>query len=352
MLRLLTAVVVIVGVGVVGSYIMATSLVQSSQAERLQEVPERTLLRPTSLGTAPYQYVAYSGSLSQTQESTGINQYFAAFMISGKGCTPAWGGSGAAGLTSQRSAEIASDITKLRQRGGEVAISFGGAGGVDLASACPTATALTAAYQDVINTYGLRRIDFDIEGLTLEDTVGNARRAEAIASLQQANPYLRIWVTLPVHTKGLTDPGVAVIRELRDQGVVISGVNIMAMNYNIRSKDMGRQAIDASRATFGQMRQLFPRSAEADIWKSIGITVMIGRNNTAPETFTLADAPKVRDFALQKGVGMLSMWSTGRDADCSDTSVNGVATEPSISCSGVAQKPYQFLQALTIPALK
>lgn len=350
--KLLVAAIVIVGTGTVGSYILATSHAQSPGSGTLKETAPRSLLRPYSLGIAPYQYIAYSGSLSQTQEATSIKQYFAAFMISSGSCTPAWGGSAAMGLTSQRSASIAADITKLRYEGGDVAVSFGGSNGTDLATSCLTTAALTAAYRDVINTYGLKRIDFDIEGQTLADTAGNARRAEAIASLQESNPDLRVWVTLPVRVKGLTDQGVAVVRQLRDSGVIVSGVNIMAMNYNIRSKAMGQQAIDSSRATFAQLHELFPGSPESDIWKALGITVMVGRNNTSTETFSLADAPKVRDFALQQGVGMLSMWSVSRDIACQDASTGGTSAEPSVSCSGVAQQHYQFLRALTIPARK
>jgi len=62
---------------------------------------------------------------------------------------------------------------------------------------------------------------------------------------------------------------------------------------------MGQQAISSAQSTFAQMQRLYPNSSATDVWKGMGITVMIGHNDTVPETFTLADARKVRDYAIK-----------------------------------------------------
>ena len=53
--------------------------------------------------------------------------------------------------------------------GGDVIVSFGGAANHELAEVITSATALQAAYQSMIDAYGLTHIDFDIEGAAVAD---------------------------------------------------------------------------------------------------------------------------------------------------------------------------------------
>jgi hypothetical protein len=304
-----------------------------------------SLLRPYGLGIAPYHYIPWGGSLDAARTASGINTYVAAFMLGGGSCTPAWDGDSSLGLSSTRANQIATDMAKLRSNGGDALISFGGASGSELALNCSTASALKTAYRSVIDKYGVNKIDFDIEGATASNTTANSRRADALLALQQELPGVRIWVTLAVSPSGLDGAGKAIIQQLRDRGVAISGVNIMTMDYGIGSTQMGQVAIQAAQATFNQLKALFPGNSDASIWKSIGLTPMIGKNDTLPETFTLANATELHDFALQKGIGMTSFWNVDRDKSCPYN-----AGTLSDVCSGVVQSPYQFGQLLTIPA--
>jgi hypothetical protein len=340
---ILTAVIVTILVGAAGTYFLARSNAQSLKPA--VQAPAG-LLHPVSLRIAPYQYVAYSGSLAQAQKDTGIKQFFAAFVISDGTCKPAWGGATTGGLGSPRALDIMNDITALRSQGGDVGISFGGANGTELATVCPTEPELTAAYQQVIDAYQLKRIDFDVEGATLRNQASNQRRAAAIANIQKSNPNIQVWLTLPVHVKGLTPDGQTVLQQLINHKVKLSGINIMAMNYNIGSKDMGAQAVDSTKKTVGQLSRLFPDDSAQAIWKALTITVMAGHNTTPGEVFTLHDAKVVHDFAEDNGVGTLSLWNLSRDVQCPDPNT----PQPSVSCSGVQQKPYDFTKALTIQA--
>lgn len=336
---LATACIILVFAGI-GIYVLA----RLNAAPPSPPLPPAGLLKPVSLGIAPYQYVAYSGSLEQSRQTVGVNNFIASFVIAGDGCVPTWGGTMTNGLASPRSAALQADFAALRAAGGDFTISFGGADGTELAVACPTAAALTAAYKQVIDTYGAKRVDFDIEGPALADAAAGVRRAEAIASLQRLYPDLQVWVTLPVHTKGLTADGRQTISRLIDKKVVLSGINIMAMNYNVNVKDMGKQAISSAQITASQLHGLYPNDPQATLWKSMMITVMVGHNNTPSEIFTLGDATELQKFARQKGVGTLSLWSVSRDMVCPDPST----PQPSISCSGVQQQPYDFTKTLTI----
>ncbi len=52
----------------------------------------------------------------------------------------------------------------MRALGGDVIVSFGGAANQEMAEVITDPVALQAAYQSIIDAYGLTHIDFDIEG--------------------------------------------------------------------------------------------------------------------------------------------------------------------------------------------
>jgi chitinase len=150
---------------------------------------------------------------------------------SSSACTPSWGGAytlAAAGQTLAMSARIA----QLQQEGAQAIVSFGGQANTSLDVACPTSAALAAAYQSVISAYSLTTIDLDIEGAALNNFAAEDRRAEAIASLEKANPKLEVWLTLPVETNGLQDNALSVIESMLRNHVTLAGVNVMTMDFS------------------------------------------------------------------------------------------------------------------------
>jgi hypothetical protein len=76
----------------------------------------------------------------------------------------------------------------------------------------------------------------------------------------------------------------------------------------------------------------------------MALTSMIGVNDVDNETFTLADAAQVREFAEEKGIAWVSMWSTFRDQQCAD----GTDTDDALTnCSGVRQSSGAFAEAFS-----
>ena len=68
----------------------------------------------------------------------------------------------------------------------------------------------------------------------------------------------------------------------------------------------------------------------------IGITPMIGTNDTVTETFTLRDAQDVVTYAKANNiVALISFWSIGRDNGTCQATVSPF-------CSGITQGPYDF----------
>ncbi|MEU8840494.1 cellulose binding domain-containing protein [Streptomyces roseus] len=293
---------------------------------------------PAPAGFAPYVdtslYPAFD--LLDTAAKTGVKEFNLAFVTSGGGCSPLWGG-----VTSLADDRVASQISALRGKGGDVRVSFGGAAGSELGLVCGSAADLAAAYGKVVDTYRLTKVDFDIEGAALPDTAANTRRAQAIAQLQKSHPGLDVSFTLPVMPEGLTQPGVDLIANAKRNGVAVSAVNIMAMDYGpAYSGDMGGYAIQAATATQAQIKGVLGLS-EAAAWKTVAVTPMIGVNDVATEVFTPDDAKQLVDFARAKGLGWLAMWSGARDKQCPGGAKN--SADP--TCSSILQEPLAFTKA-------
>jgi Cellulose binding domain/Glycosyl hydrolases family 18 len=280
-------------------------------------------------------------SLTSVAASTGVKQFNLAFVVSGGGCTPEWGGTTAIGDN-----PVAAEISALRAMGGDVRVSFGGEDGSELAQTCTSVPQLAAAYQQVISAYGLNKIDFDIEGAAIDDTAANAVRDQALIQLEAQDPGLQVSFTLPAEPSGLTQDGINLLTGAVSAGVKIAAVNVMAMDFgDANAPDpatmMGTYAIDAATATDAQLAGVLGVS-DAAAWAKVAVTPMIGQNDQTDEVFTIADAQQLEAFAAAKHIAWLSMWSAGRDEECS----GGVDTTAQPTCSGIVQTPQQFTETL------
>jgi hypothetical protein len=284
-------------------------------------------------------------TLSDFRDEAGVESVSLGFVTAERGsrCRPTWGGYAdypAFGKGAYQRRQI-----KAFRRHGDVVISFGGAAGTELASACGSARALAAAYAKAIDAYGADHVDFDVEGATIDDGAANTRRAKAIAKLQHRRPGLRVAYTLPVLPSGLDGPAKAVARNAVAHRVRISLVNGMAMDYGEEAAPdpqgrMGDLAIEVANGMAGQLAGLLDLS-RAKAMRRVGITPMIGINDVPAEVFTLDDAHKLADFASEANLGMLGMWQLARDRECDEPT-----TETQLDCSGVAQQPWDFSRAL------
>lgn len=272
-------------------------------------------------------------SIENMYLTTGQKYYTLAFILSDVNGKPSWGG-----VIPLNDGFYKDEIEYIRSMGGDVIISCGGANGTELAMAHKDVTALQAAYQSVIDMYKITWMDFDIEGGALADGPSIDRRNKAIRRLQIANPGLKVAFCLPVLPQGLTQDGLNVIRNARDNEVRIDAVNVMAMDYGDWAApnpegNMGQYAIDAAVNTHDQILGL-------NVNTKIGITPMIGQNDVPSERFYVSCADKLYQWAIDKDwVCLLSMWSCNRD---NGTCPGGSAQS---SCSGIAQNNFDFTKA-------
>jgi len=283
----------------------------------------------TALPVAPYVDMgAWPTPVLTDMATAGNLQSFTLAFVNSAGCKASW-----FNAYDPRAAWAKDQIDAVRARGGDVKISFGGASGIELAQACSTAAAVATEYQAVVDAYALQYIDLDIEGAAVAEPASIARRSQALALLQAARPGVKISLTLPVLPEGLTSDGLNVVRAARDAGVNLDLVNVMAMDYQRSSGDYGNFAVQAAQSTFTQLKGLYPAKTDAQVWRMLGVTPMLGKNDDGG-TYDQADARQLVAFAQANHLGMLAFWETTRDRNA----CNGAL----YMCTNVPQQPYEF----------
>jgi chitinase len=272
-------------------------------------------------------------------------------------CEPSWGGQYS---LDKAATELDLDhrVAQLRAKGHGVALSFGGAAGDELARKCPDAQVLAQAYKKVIDRYTPDVIDFDIEAKNLSDAGATERRVQALHQVLgdlDAARRPQVWLTLPVTAHGLSAEASAVVLQTVRGGIDLAGVNIMTMDYEgpASGQKMLQTSIEAATSTHGQLAQIFGlgQGQEAQAWRKLGLTPMIGANDVVGETFDFQAARGLNQFVRDRGIGRLSMWSLNRDRACSpgESPRQNDTGEPAAAdtCSGVGQNRGAFAAALS-----
>src|SRR3990167_7250645 len=260
-----------------------------------------------------YQDMEPMDLLKISQES-GIKSYHLAFITDAGNCQPAWGAESSYGVHQLWGKHLAD---KLQAAHISTIVSFGGANGNDVSMAC-SEDQLIALFDKVMTAYQPIGLDFDIENGTAQVE----KLVNALIKTQTKYPLKKLSFTLPVMPEGLTYQGESIIKEaMRKRGdqTLIFTVNIMAMDYgSAYNGDMGQYAISAANNVFNFIKRIATEKSDKDIWQMIEVTPMIGVNDVNILQFTLTNVDTLRDFAQQKALGGLSMWSVARDRPCSD----------------------------------
>lgn len=299
---------------------------------------------------SPYFETWTSDSLTTTAALSGARYFTLAFLetLGKQSCTLAWNGESSRTLGSRA---YISDINSLRALGGDVVPSFGGfsadEGGTEIGDSCKDVNKIAAAYEKVIKTYNVSRLDMDVEGQSLGRSAGIDRRNKAIALVQHwaeaHNRPLKISYTLPTSRDGLESDALAVLQNAISNGVRIDIVQPMVFDYyDGQDVDMGHSAITALKGLHGQLASLMPLRTSTNLWALEGATIMNGRDDypTTIETTLVSDAKQLKAFATSKGMAVLAMWAIQRDN-------GGCPGNPgSDNCSGIAQHIWAFTKVL------
>jgi hypothetical protein len=299
---------------------------------------------------APYFETWTSDAITTIAQQSGARYFTLAFLetLGKTSCTLAWNGSSSQTVAAGR---YLTDIRSLRGLGGDVIPSFGGwsadQGGTEIGDSCKDPAAIASAYEQVVTSYDVTRLDMDIEGRSLTRSAGIDRRNRAIKLLQDwaaaHGRTVQIQYTLPTSADGLEPSGVAVLQNAVTNGVRIDVVNPMVFDYYDRvTTDMGGAAVNASNGLHEQLHTLLPAKTDAQLWAMQGATIMNGLDDypRRTEVTDLADAQQLLGFARTAGMSTLSMWAIQRD--------NGgcPGSTGSNDCSGIVQGTWDFSHTL------
>ncbi len=280
---------------------------------------------------APYLYLGWGNPPDPrtVMSATGIRWFTMAFMLSNGYCNPQWDGWRAlTGGVDQ------STITNIRGAGGDVVVSSGGATGNWLEQSCGSAGELAGAYQRVINAYGLRALDIDIEGSVYASATLQQRTIDALKTVRANNPGITLYVTFP---SGQWGPDSSMINRAAQSGLTVDGWTIMPFDFGAAGQNMGNLTIQATDGLKNTVRNAYGYTDD-QAYRHSGISSMNGITDQG-ETVTVNDFRTILGYAQQHHLARLTFWSTNRDRPCT----GGSSAD---SCSGVGQNDWDYTRII------
>ena len=197
---------------------------------------------------------------------TGLKHVVLSFVLAkGGACEPAWGGT-------EPMDSLKGSIESFRAAGGSVTAATGGAEGAYLENVCANPTDLAAAYTKILDATGTNLLDVDIEqDVQIDKVIG------ALGQLQR-DRGTDITLTLPVDLEGLGPGQLNLVKKAAATKLDVT-VNIMDMNLDAGG-DFGKAMVRAAQTVLTQLRKVYPNDTKAEQYRRLGITMMIGRNDT------------------------------------------------------------------------
>jgi hypothetical protein len=305
---------------------------------------------------APYFEAYLSGSLATASQQSGARFATLAFVqAAGKkgsaACTLTWNGDKNQPVSK---GAYRSGIRHLRSVGGDAIVSFGGFsaddGGTEIADSCHSVPAIAAAYEQLVRTYNLRRLDMDIEAKSVTNTAGIDRRNRAIAMLETwaKKRGIPLWIqfTLGVEPSGFDQPTLNILRNAVKNHTKVDSINLMVFDYYLGKEkkplNMSALAVKAANTVHRQLAKVYPTRRGSQIWRQLGFTILPGIDDYPGKTevTSTADASAIMKFARSKGMDFLSIWALQRDNGGCPGSID------SNTCSGIKQSKWAFSHLL------
>src|SRR5438046_1974641 len=206
------------------------------------------------MAVAPYEYFGWGSPQNPTtvMSQTGITWFTLAFMLSDGTCNPMWDGDRPLTGGSDQS-----QINSIHSAGGDVVVSFGGWSGTKLGERCTSASALAGAYQRVINAYGLKAIDIDIENTEMASGTVRQRVVDALKIVKANNPGVKTIITLGTTPTGPDSTGRDLINKGAASGLANDVWTVMPFDFGGHSGTMGQASVSAAEGLKGALKTAY-----------------------------------------------------------------------------------------------
>jgi Ricin-type beta-trefoil lectin domain/Glycosyl hydrolases family 18 len=278
------------------------------------------------MAVAPYLYNGWGSppNPATITQATGVKWFTLAFVLSNGYCNPQWDGSRplTGGVDQQT-------INTVRAGGGDVIPSLGGYSGNKLESSCSSASELAAAYQKVINAYGLKAIDIDIEADAYSNGTVQQRTVDALKTVKANNPGLKVYIT---QGTGQSGPDTSLIDRAASSGLTVDAWAIMPFDFGGAGQNMGNLTTQAAEGLKNALKNAYHYSDD-QAYRDMGISSMNGVTDNN-ETVTVNDFRTILAYAQAHHLARLTFWSANRDRPCTGG--------PADSCSGVSQSDWDY----------
>jgi hypothetical protein len=283
-----------------------------------------------SAKVAPYIFEGWGNppNPQTVQSATGVKWFTMAFILASGGCNPAWDGNRplTGGVDQQA-------INAIRAGGGDIIPSVSGYQGNKLGPNCSTPDALASAYQKVIDAYGLKAIDLDIENSDeFESEAVQDRIMNAVKILKGRKPGLQVIVTFGTLTSGPNYWGTRLIQRSKDLGAGVDVFTIMPFDFG-GGANMYQSTVNAAEGLKNTLKTTFGWSDDT-AYRHLGISGMNGLSDQQ-ELTSEAIWTQVRDWAAARHLARFTFWAVNRDRGCAGGGVQS-------SCSGIAQNDWAF----------
>jgi len=279
-----------------------------------------------AMAVAPYYYNGWGDPPSPTtvMSATGVKWFTMAFILSNGTCNPQWDGARAlTGGVDQGT------VNAVRGAGGDIVVSFGGFSGNKLESSCTSASALAGAYQQVINAYGLKAIDIDIEADAYASATVQQRTIDALKTIKANNPGIVVYVTFGTNQGG---PDSSMVNRGAASGLTVDGWTIMPFDFGGSGQNMGTLSTQAAEGLKNVVKSAYGYTDDV-AYRHSGISSMNGITDQN-ENVSVANFQTILSYAQQHHLARLTFWSVNRDRPCTGGSAD--------SCSGVSQSNWDF----------
>ncbi|RLL68967.1 chitinase [Streptomyces sp. Z26] len=321
--------------GIATAVAAASAFAVNAQAAPGDAPAKKTEAAAPSGMNGPYLYLGWGNppDAAQFLQETGNKQLTMAFILAQGGCTPAWDG--------QRPLKGGQDeqtINAVKEAGGDITPSFGGWSGNKLEEACGSAEELAAAYQEVIDAYGLKSIDIDIESTAVESEEVRQRTVDALKIVQGENADVKIYLTFGTTPAGPNANGEDLIKKGAEAGLDAAWA-VMPFDYSDGTTDM----VGATKSSVDGLKDMVKGAygiSDEEAYQKVGFSSMNGVTDVEGESIAAADFQQMVDYAKEHKLARVSFWAVNRDRPCEG------GGEASASCSGIDQGTWEFSKIL------
>jgi chitinase len=282
----------------------------------------------------PYLYLGWGNppKAADLLKETGLTQLTMAFVLSDGGCSPAWDGS-----RPLEGGQDAETIKAVQDAGGDVTPSIGGWSGSKLGEVCSSAEELAGAYQKVIDAYGLKSIDVDIESTEFENAESRQRVIDALKIVKEKDADTKVYLTFGTTPQGPNANGKDLIEKGAQAKLDVDGWTVMPFDFGDGTTDMAgatKSAVDGLAKTVGEAYGI----STDDAYRKVGFSSMNGKTDVEGESVSPSDFQAMVDYAKEHHLARASFWSVNRDRPCDGGGAD--------SCGGIDQKPWEFSKIL------